>query len=169
MLVLVRSLTLPMLLLVRSFPYTPDASFREEFLLHSSSWFYWGVSLTLFELVLVRSFSDNPRAGSGEEFLLHSSSWFTEEFLLHSWSLLTARSFPLTPDASFGAVPLWPLVSFLVKRFFLHSSSWLSLVRSFSYTHAMLIRLMLYLFVRIFSSILYAKFIREDFLFHTLF
>ena len=28
-----------MLVLVRSFSYTPDASFSEEFLLHSLSWF----------------------------------------------------------------------------------------------------------------------------------
>ena len=58
------------------FSYIPDASFSEEFLLHSSSWFYWGDSLTLLELVLVRSFSYAPRAGFSEEFLLHSSSWF---------------------------------------------------------------------------------------------
>ena len=64
-----------MLVLVRSFSYTPDASFGQEFLLHSSSWFKWGVSLTLLELVLVGSFSNTPRADFSEEILLHSSSW----------------------------------------------------------------------------------------------
>ena len=53
-----------MLVLVRSFSYTPDASFSEEFLLHSSGSF------------LVRSFSYTPDAGFSEEFLLHSSRWF---------------------------------------------------------------------------------------------
>ena len=48
----------------------------EEFLLHSSSWFYWGVSLTLLELVLVSSFSYIADASFSEEFLLHPSSWF---------------------------------------------------------------------------------------------
>ena len=48
--------------LLRSFSYTPRAGFSEEFLLHSSRWFYWGVSLTLIELVLVRSFSYTPWA-----------------------------------------------------------------------------------------------------------
>ena len=33
------SLTLLMLVLVRSFSYTPDTSSNEEFLLHPSSWF----------------------------------------------------------------------------------------------------------------------------------
>ena len=60
--------------LVRSFSYTPQAGFIEEFLLHSSSWFYWGVSLTLLELVLVRNFSYPPRAGFSEKFPLHS--WY---------------------------------------------------------------------------------------------
>ena len=69
------------------FLFTLIVLFSEEFLLHSSSWFYWGVSLTLLELVLVRSFSYTPLlvrmsfsyipdAIFGEEFLLHSSSWF---------------------------------------------------------------------------------------------
>ena len=55
-----------------SFCYTPRAGFTEEFLLHSSSWLYWGVSLTLLELVLVRSFSDTSRAGYSDGFFLHS-------------------------------------------------------------------------------------------------
>ncbi len=58
------------------FLFTLIVQFSEEFLLHSSSWFYWGVSRTLLELVLLRSFSYTPRAGFTEEFLLHSSSWF---------------------------------------------------------------------------------------------
>ena len=60
MLVLVRSsLTLLMLVLARSFFYTPDASFSEEF-------------LTLLMLVLVRCFSYTPDASFSEEFPLHS-------------------------------------------------------------------------------------------------
>ena len=47
--------------LVRSFSYTPDASFCEEFLLHSAT-----------ELVLGRSFPYTPDASFSEEFLLHS-------------------------------------------------------------------------------------------------
>ena len=59
--------------LVKSFSYTPRViCFIEEFLLHSSSWFYWGVSLALLELMLLRSFSYTPRAGFTERFLLHS-------------------------------------------------------------------------------------------------
>ena len=64
-------LTLLMLVLVRSFSYTPDASlminisigvlFSGEFLLHTSCWFS-----------LVRSFSYTPRATFSEEFLLYS-------------------------------------------------------------------------------------------------
>ena len=65
-----------MLVLVKNFSYTPRAGFSEEFLLHSSSWFYWRVFLTLLEPVLLRSFSYTPRAGFSEEFLLHSSGWF---------------------------------------------------------------------------------------------
>ena len=51
-----------MLVLVRSFSYTRDASFSEEFLL-----------LSVLMLVLVRSFSSTPNANFSEEFLLHSS------------------------------------------------------------------------------------------------
>ena len=58
--------------LVKSFSYTPDASFYEEFLWHYSSWFYWGVSLTLPMPVLVKSFSFNPDASFSEESLLHA-------------------------------------------------------------------------------------------------
>ena len=50
--------------LVRSFSYTPEAGVSEEFLLHSSSWFYEELHL------------HTPRASFSEEFLLHSSSWF---------------------------------------------------------------------------------------------
>ena len=62
-----------MLVLVKNFSYTPRAGFSEEFLLHSSSWFYWRVSLTLLTLIFVRSFP----------YTLHAS--FSVEFLLHSW------------------------------------------------------------------------------------
>ena len=51
-----------MLVLVRSFSYTPDASFSEEFLFP-------------LELVIVRRIPYNPGASFSEEFLLHSSSW----------------------------------------------------------------------------------------------
>ena len=61
-----------MLVLLRSFSYIRDASFSEELLLHSSSWFYWGVSLTLLKLVLVRSFFYIPDTSFSEEFPLHS-------------------------------------------------------------------------------------------------
>ena len=47
-----------MLVLVRSFVYTPDTSFSEE----------------IFLLVLVRSFCYTPQDGFSEEFLLHS--WY---------------------------------------------------------------------------------------------
>ena len=72
---------------MRSLSYTPDGSFSEEFLLHSS-----------VVLIVVRSFSYAPHAGFCEEFLSltllmlfwwprsfydapHAS--FSEEFLLH--------------------------------------------------------------------------------------
>ena len=58
---------------MRSFPYTPDASFSEEFLLHS--WY----------------------ASFSEEFLLHS--WyasFIQEFLLHSWCKKIVKNFSYT-------------------------------------------------------------------------
>ena len=84
---------------MRSFSYTPPAGFGEEFLLHSSSWLYSGVSLTLLKIVLVRSFSYTPRAG------------FSEEFLLTLLELVLVRSFSYIPDASFS-------------KFLLHSSSW---------------------------------------------
>ena len=49
-----------MLVVVRSFSYTPAASFSEEF------------SLTLLQLVLVRSFSYTHDFSFSEEFLLRS-------------------------------------------------------------------------------------------------
>ena len=54
-----------MLVLVRSFSYTPRAGFSEEFLL-----------LTFIILVLVMCFSYTPDASFSDEFLLHSSSCF---------------------------------------------------------------------------------------------
>ena len=53
-----------MLVLVRSFSYTPRDGFSEAF------------SLTFLMLVLARRFSYTPPDGFSEEFLLHSSSWF---------------------------------------------------------------------------------------------
>ena len=50
-----------MIVLVRSFSHTPDASFSEEFLL-----------LSILVLVLVRSFSYTPHASFSEEFLFYS-------------------------------------------------------------------------------------------------
>ena len=70
------SLTLLMLCLMSIFSYTLDASFSEEFLLHSSGYVWSGVSHTSLMLVLVRSFSYTPDASFSEDFLLHSSSWF---------------------------------------------------------------------------------------------
>ena len=79
------SLTLRMLVLVRSFYYTADTNFREEFLLHSYFFFFFfffypmlqrnthdvfaRAFVTLLALVLVRSFLYSPLS---EEFLLHS-------------------------------------------------------------------------------------------------
>ena len=64
-----------MLFLVRSFSYTYDASFSEEFLLHSSGYVSGGVSLTL--LMLCLSFSYTPDDSFSEEFLLHSKCYFS--------------------------------------------------------------------------------------------
>ena len=72
-----------MLVIVRSFSYTPNAGVSEEFLLHSSGHVSCGVSLTLLVLVLVKSFCYTPDASSSQEFLLHSSGYICEEFLLH--------------------------------------------------------------------------------------
>ena len=56
---------------MRSFSYTPDASFSMEDCLFK-----------LLELVVVRSICYSPEAGFSEEFLLHSSRvGFREEFL----------------------------------------------------------------------------------------
>ena len=110
--------------LVRSFSYTPRViCFIEEFLLHSSSWFYWGISLTLLELDLV-SVSYTPWAGFIEEFLLHSSSWFYSRVSRTLLELVLVRSFSYTPLAGFS------------EEFLLHSSSssLLLFLRSFSYT-----------------------------------
>ena len=71
--------------LLRSFSYTPQAGVFEEFLLHSSSWFYWGVSLMLLEVVLVRSFSCTARAGLMRSFFYIPDTSFSDEFPLYSW------------------------------------------------------------------------------------
>ena len=60
---------------MKSFSYTHRAGFRQEFLVHSSSWFLSGVSLTLLELILVKSFSYTPGDGFSGELQLPSSSW----------------------------------------------------------------------------------------------
>ena len=103
-------------LFMRSFSYTHDASFSEEFLLHTSCYVYlWGVSLTHLMLYLfVRSFSYTP-----------DTMFIREEFLLHSWyyvylwgvsltflMLVLVRNFSYTPRAGFS------------EEFLLHSSSW---------------------------------------------
>ena len=81
-----------MLLLVKSFSYTLDASFSEEF--HSWCYFYRGDIFTLL-IGLERSFSYTPHASFSQEFLFPDASFsqefytpdvsFSEEFLLHSW------------------------------------------------------------------------------------
>ena len=77
-----------MLVLVRSFSYTPHASFSAakcevgDKRLYSAT-----VSLALLMLVLVRCFSYIPHADFNEEFLLNSHAGFSE-FLLHSCSFV---------------------------------------------------------------------------------
>ena len=83
---------------MKCFLYTPDGSFSEEFLLHSSCYVRSGVFLTHLT-VSVRSVSLPPLIVLvTTEFLLHSSGYvwlglsfsytrqtmFGEEFLLHS-------------------------------------------------------------------------------------
>ena len=53
---------------VRSFPYTPDASFSEEFPVHFASFSEEFQFLTLLMPVSVRSFPDTPDASFSEEF-----------------------------------------------------------------------------------------------------
>ena len=74
---------------VSSFSYTHDASFSEQFLLHTSCYIYSrGVSLTLLMLCLsVRSFPYTPDAT------------FSEEFLLPFLMLVLVKSFSYTPHA----------------------------------------------------------------------
>ena len=65
-----------MLVLVRSFSYTPHASFSAAKAEVGDNRLYSAtVSLTLLMLVLVRCFSYIPLAGFSEEFLLHSCSF----------------------------------------------------------------------------------------------
>ena len=110
------------LIVLFSEEFLGSCCFSEEFLLHSSSWFYRGVSLTLLELVLVKSFSYTPRAGFSEEFLLHSSSWFywgVSRVMPFYWGvsltllvLVLLRSFSYTPRDGVS------------EEFLLYSSSW---------------------------------------------
>ena len=88
-----------MMRLLSIFSYTLDASISEEFLLHSSSLFHWGVSFTPFELGLVNGFYYTSDTSFNEEFLLRSSA-----------QLCSVRSFSYTPDVSFS------------EEFILHSS-----------------------------------------------
>ena len=74
-----------MLDLVRSFSYTPDATFSEEFLLVSWFQFRWADSLTPIRLSLPKRFSYTADDSFGEEFFLHLQAVFGEEFLLHTW------------------------------------------------------------------------------------
>ena len=62
-----------MLVFVRSFSYTPHASFSAAKAEVGDKRLYSAVSLTLLMLVLVRSFSYTPHTGFSEEFLLHSA------------------------------------------------------------------------------------------------
>ena len=123
------------MVLVRSFSYIPDASFSEEFLLHSSG-----------HAGLVRSFLYTPRAGFIEEFLWDTHrARFSEEFLLHpsscfQWGvsltlleLVLVKSFSYISDASFRSFSYTPRAGFS-EEFLLHSSGHAVLVRSFSYT-----------------------------------
>ena len=61
-----------MLILVRSFFYTPDASVN-EFVLH----------FTVIMLVLVRSFSYIPHTDHSKDVLKHFACWIGEKRLLH--------------------------------------------------------------------------------------
>ena len=97
--------------LVRVFSYTPDANFSEEFLLHSSGYVWWGV----LSIVLVKSFvlhwSGHVWWGVSltllmlvfsEEFPLHSSGYVWWVVSLTLLMLVLVRSFSYTLDASFS-------------------------------------------------------------------
>ena len=59
---------------MRSFDYTADTNFIEEFLLHSSyTSFYLMLEHNTHHDVFVRSFCYSPRTGFSEEFLKQSS------------------------------------------------------------------------------------------------
>ena len=76
-----------MLVLVKSFSYSPHAAFSGEFtylLLHTSRYVQWGVPLTHLVLVLVRSFSYTPMIVLVRSFSYTHRVSFSEEFLLHS-------------------------------------------------------------------------------------
>ena len=113
---LIRTSVFPFTLIVLfnyEFLYTPRViCFIKESLLHSSSWFDWGVSLTLLELVWLRSFSYTPRAGFSEEFFIHSSRWLYWGVSHTLFGLVWLRSFSYTPRAG------------LIEEFHLHSSTW---------------------------------------------
>ena len=58
---------------MRSFYYTADINFSEEFLLHSSYSFYLMLERNTHHDVFARSYGYSLRAGFSEEFLLQSS------------------------------------------------------------------------------------------------
>ena len=62
-----------MLVLVRSFSYTPDDTSSEVFL-----------SVASLMLILVMSLSCTPGANFSDEFLLHSDASVNDEFVLQS-------------------------------------------------------------------------------------
>ena len=99
-----------MLRLVSIFSYTLDSSFSEEFSLHSSSLFQWGVSFIPFELCLVNGFHYTSDTSFNEEFLLHSSA-----------RLCSVSSFSYTPDASFSEVFAYTPHDAFREHFPLHS------------------------------------------------
>ncbi len=61
-----------MLVLMRSFSYTPDANFNDGFLLHSSGYVWGGVYHMLLMLMLLMSFSYTSEAVFGEVFIICS-------------------------------------------------------------------------------------------------
>ena len=92
---------------VWSFPYTLDASFSEEVLLHSWCQFQWGGSLTLLMPVSVRRFSYTPDASFSEEVPWLSWCQFQWRGSLTLLMPVSVKRFPYTPDASFSEeVPL---------------------------------------------------------------
>ena len=74
-----------MLLLVMSVSYTPDATFSEEFLLHSSSWFLVRSSFYTPDTSFSEFFPYTPDASLARSFFKTPRTCFSEEFPLHTW------------------------------------------------------------------------------------